>query len=103
PAGSPGCNSTRDPKSLIPSYRSTQPITDFDDLQFDYRDRLSDIHLVTIGFTNTLIQKRVHDKESEYQQVVRHSLTQSYDFYSLASPETDPSGTYAVKKFPWSE
>ena len=93
-----------------PHYASGQPVTEYDDLQFDYQDRLIDKNLITIGVTNKWIRKTlpnvVDEKDSisnpdfvkdtnpqpaattnTYQQIVRHRLTQSFDFDNANEPD----------------
>jgi len=89
-------------RTYVPQAYDNQPVTEFDNLQFDYRDRLRDLNLVTFGLTNVLIQKRLDGKNNSYSQIIRHRLTQSYDFYAAQQPDFTPTGTRLVKQ-PWSE
>lgn len=83
--------------STIPHFTSSLPVTEFDNLQFDYRDRLIDRQLVTFGLTNKLIRKRFKRGQAEYREIVRHRLTQSFDIYNANEPPDK------VIKQPWSE
>jgi len=82
-----------------PVYLSRQPINETDQIQFDYYDRLVDRHLVTYGVTNKLIRKRLMpDQSFQYREIVRHSLTQSYDIF-----DADRTNEGNIKKQPYSE
>jgi LPS-assembly protein len=100
--------------AFVPHYAAAQPITEYDDLQFDYRDKLSDKNLVTFGITNKWIRKSVpgpgstttgssdYSKENynpdltknqtqkpqstSYQEIIRHTLSQSYDIDNANEP-----------------
>lgn len=71
-------------------YSSTQPITEYDKLQFDYRDRLADRNYISYGITNKLIRKKIDGSQSEYKEILLHKLSQSYDFYTLSQGGTRP-------------
>jgi LPS-assembly protein len=88
--------------TYVPQAFDGQPVTEFDNFQFDYRDRLRDLNLITFGITNVLIQKHADGDKSNYNQLIRHRLTQSYDFYTAQQPLITPTGTQLVKQ-PWSE
>ncbi|MBX9766087.1 MAG: LPS assembly protein LptD, partial [Bdellovibrionales bacterium] len=69
------------PREVEPFYRSTIPMTDLDNLQFDYRDRILDRDVVTLSVTNRLIRRKWKDGRPEYKQIGTLRLSQSYDFY----------------------
>ncbi len=96
-----------DPKSqtllrpvFLPHFTSDQPVTEFDILQFDYRDRLVDRNLITLGISNKIIRKKYEEgsKEPAYSQIISHRLTQSYDVWADIEPLKAP----AINQ-PWSE
>lgn len=67
-------------------------------LQYDYRDRIYDRHLVTLTFLNRVIKKRMTDKS--YKDILDFRLAQSYDLYQIRNqysqgnqPLSDLSGT----------
>lgn len=88
--------------TYIPQSYDNQPVSEFDNFQFDYRDRLRDLNLITFGISNVLIQKRAEGSDTSYRQLIRHRLTQSYDFYTAQQPNQTPFGVILVKQ-PWSE
>ena len=105
--------------AFLPHYAANQPITEFDDFQFDYRDRLIDKNLVTFGITDKLIQKNVDKLSGSYQEVVRYRISQSFDIANSNESNfrgikdfvnggflKNPDGTYVVvpnPNQPWSE
>ncbi|MCC6278612.1 MAG: LPS assembly protein LptD, partial [Oligoflexia bacterium] len=91
------------------NYSSGQPITEFDNLQFDYRDRLVDRHVVTFGLTNKLVRKKWNGESVEYFEIIRHRLSQSYDIFNTyqANPAdlstADTTDVIQVIRQPWSD
>jgi LPS-assembly protein len=87
------------------NFSSSQPITEYDQLQFDYRDRLVDRHVLTYGITNKLTRKSYTDEGTEYREIVRHRLSQSYDVYILnqTDPRDDTGKIIPLVREPWSE
>ena len=88
-------------REVEPFYRSTIPITDLDNLQFDYRDRILDREVVTFSVTNRLIRKRWKDGQPEYRQVGSLRLSQSYDFYESQRPLL--LGEAEQSRLPWTD
>jgi LPS-assembly protein len=89
---------------FLPHFRSSLPITEYDNLQFDYRDRLADRNLVTFGLTNKLVRKTVKGDSVEYREIIRHRLTQSYDVWTQIEPRKNSAGQLLDEsKEPWSE
>jgi LPS-assembly protein len=88
--------------TYVPQAYKDQPVTEFDALQFDYRDRLYDLNAITYGLSNVLIQKKTEGSKTNYQQLLRHRLTQSYDFHVANGPNVTPLGIQIVKQ-PWSD
>ncbi len=80
----------------IPFY-SQENITDSDingpyGIQFDYSDRLYDRKIITFGFTNKIIQKKVEKPigsakllDPAYNQFLTWRISQSYDFFQAES------------------
>lgn len=81
-----------------PNYLKDQPISDFDNIQFDYRDRVFDRNLITYSLTNKVLRKRWVEGTSRYDQIIRYKAWQSYDLYekrrTIASTQN---------RYPWSE
>jgi LPS-assembly protein len=77
-------------------YKKDQPVSDGDKIQFDYNDRVYDKNIVTYSVSNKIWRKRYLQGTPEYVQIVRHTLSQSYDIHE----ENRDSN---VKKEPWSE
>jgi LPS-assembly protein len=141
---------------FVPHYAAAQPITEYDDFQFDYRDRLVDRNLVTVSVTNKWIKKTISEYEGNnpenkplevdragnpvpsptpnpdiikdsnssltptYAQIIRHTLSESYDLDNASEPDFQriknfQTGTFAIDpltqapylvpnpKQPWSE
>jgi LPS-assembly protein len=89
---------------FLPHFRAALPITEYDNLQFDYRDRLVDRNLVTFGLTNKLVRKVVKGNSAEYREIIRHRLTESYDVWTQIEPRKNAAGQLLDEsKEPWSE
>ena len=56
--------------TYYPQANPDQPITEFDNMQFDYRDRLYNLNQITFGLTNILIQKKGQGEKSGYSQLL---------------------------------
>lgn len=78
-----------------PRFTSVQPITEFDTLQFDYQDRLTDQNLVSFALVNKITRKKKVDGEWVYREIIRHRLSQTYDL--ATAYDTTPG----VVKQPW--
>lgn len=78
------------------NFKKDQPVSNNDNIQFDYRDRIYEKNLVTYSLSNKIWRKTYHQGTPEYVQIVRHKLSQSYDIHE----EQRDSST---KKQPWSE
>ncbi|MDZ4678272.1 MAG: LPS assembly protein LptD [Oligoflexia bacterium] len=87
------------------NFTSSQPITEYDQIQFDYKDRLVDRQVLTYGLTNKLTRKAYKDTGTEYREIIRHRLAQSYDVFILtqADPLDDEGKVIPVIREPWSE
>ncbi len=62
-------------------YASNTALTDSDNLQFDYYDRLYERNLFTFSLSNYLIRKNWSDNTAQYNQIALFRLAQSYDYY----------------------
>lgn len=79
------------------NFKKDQPISNGDNIQFDYKDRVYEKNLVTYSLSNKIWRKRYSSQGSpEYMQIVRHTISQSYDIH-------EENRDSALKKQPWSE
>ena len=61
---------------------------------------MTDLNLLTFGFTNIITQKTVDKGAAQYRQVIKHQLFQPYDFYAAYGPNTTPYN-FPIHNFPW--
>ncbi len=78
------------------NFKKNQPISSQDNIQFDYRDRIYEKNLVTYSLSNKIWRKRYRDGTPQYTQIVRHTLSQSYDIH-------EENRDTLSKRQPWSE
>lgn len=85
------------PTDSEPFFKSGSAVTDSDNIQFDYYDRLYEKRLGTFSITNRIIRKKLDNSDTpDYRQIVSLKLSQSYDLYELERRSSEP-------KQPWSD
>lgn len=78
------------------NFKKDQPVSNSDQIQFDYKDRIYEKNLITYSLSNKIWRKRYRQGTPEYSQIISHRLSQSYDIHEK---RRDTS----IKKQPWSE
>jgi LPS-assembly protein len=78
------------------NFKKDQPVSDGDNIQFDYRDRVYEKNLVTYSLSNKIWRKRWYQGTPQYVQIIRHKLSQSYDIH-------EENRDTSLKRQPWSE
>ncbi|MBK9293385.1 MAG: LPS-assembly protein LptD [Oligoflexia bacterium] len=89
-----------------PNYTSSQPVTEFDTIQFDYEDRFVDQNVITYALTNKIIRKKHNQEGLQYREIIFHKFSQTYDVYSAKLPDLYTDSDNVIRptiKQPWGE